>query len=293
MILGGDGTPPTVDQLFAIDDRLAEKGVPVFRRPSEAARMWSEETGDLAIALKQESWFRDAFAKMHPSVPFEADAFLTLCVSARGVSYALKPPMGYGRIRVVPLSYVAVTEQEKGRLFHAHPGAFWEMQWQAVDGIDLFMARMNYHPERLAANMMTTAINQLTASARQLIACEIDSSVPQGMAMATELAGKSILAFLGVPTQQLRQLGHDLPRIFSRLATEAASPIDSEVISVAATLPRYVDVRYDAPSMNILDAQDIYRRTLFVIADALRRINHDQLYWKLVQDSSLPPRSWR
>ena len=293
MIIGGDGPPPSLDELLEIDDSLAEAGVAALRRPIEAAKVWGDRCGDLMIALKQEPWFRAAYQKIHPSVPFDSEAFLTLCVSARAVSYFLKPPMGYGRVAIKPLDYVAISEPEIRRLFKRHPTSFWELQWQACDGVDLFMSHVNFHPaDQSASNMMATAINQMTASARQLVACEVDLSLPQGMAMACELAGKSVLLSTGTGQAALRTIGHDLPNLAREIASKISSPLDSLVLQVAEALPSYVAVRYDAPEIDIADAQDIFRRTLFVVADFLRRTNHYQLYWKMVQDGSVPPRVW-
>lgn len=293
MIIGGDGPPPSLAELLEIDDGLADDGVEALRRPIEAAKRWGAKSGDPMIALKQEGWFRTAYRQILPSVPFDSEAFLTLCVSARSVSYFLKPPMGYGRVAIQPLKHVTISEMERHRLFHSHPASFWEMQWQACDGVDLFMSHVNYHPQdRAASNMMVTAINQMTASARQLVACEIDLSLPQGMAMACELAGKSVLLSKGASDQKLRNIGHRLPDLAAEIASVLPSPIDSTVQELAKTLPSYVAVRYDAPAISIADAQDIFRRTLFVMADFIRRTNHDQLYWKVMKDTSVPAREW-
>ena len=292
-IIGGDGPPPTVEQLLAIDEQLADAGIPALERPFGAAKLWGEQSNDLMIALKQEGWFRDRYKELHPSVPYDGNAFLTLCVSARSISYFLKPPMAYGRVSIKPLDYITITKAEVERLWATHPEAFWELTFQGFDGVDLFMAQVNYHSTVTAVeNMLATAINQLTASARQLVAGEIDLSIPQGLAMACELAGKSVLLKEGGTQNELKAIGHDLSKLAAAVASKISSPIDTEVQKVTASLPKYVSVRYDAPAMNMVEAQDIYRRTLFVIADFLRRTNHDQLYWKMIEDNTVPQRNW-
>ena len=284
---------PSLADLSQLDSNLAEKGVPALKRPHEAAKLWGEKFGSPFFGLPHEQGFREAFEKLHPSVPFGSDAFLTLCVSARSISYFLKPPIVLGRIRIEPLQFVSITEMERNRIRQDHPAAFWEMVWQASDGIDLFMAQMNYQPQHSdAQNMMATAVNQLTASARQLVACEVDLSLPQGIVLACELAGKSILRYTGVSEKELRDVGHDLVLLSEKIAENIKSPVDEEVLAVAKSMPKYVQVRYDAPKMNIADAQDIFRRGMFLIADFIRRTNHDCIYWKMINDKNILAREW-
>lgn len=291
MIIGGDGPDPELHDIIRLDDLLADDGIPVFQRPFQAAKLWGKEQGDQMLALMKEGIFRDAYRQLHPSVPFDSDSFLTLCVSARAVSYIIRPPMAYGRGVIKPFDHTTISEQEMVRLWQNHPEDFWELQWQGLDAIDLFMARMNFHPKSHSArNMMETAINQLTASARQLVACEIDSSIPQGMIMACELAGKAVLLHVGGDEKALKHIGHNIVILHSAIAQHLRSPIDATISDVISTLPNYVEVRYDAPRMNIIDAQNIFRKAMFIIADLMRRTNHDQAYWRAVIDPSIPSR---
>jgi len=292
-IIGGDGPPPSPEQFLAIDEQLADDGIPALERPFQAAKIWGEQSGDIMTALKQEGWFRERYRELHPSVPYDGSAFLTLCVSARSISYFLKPPMGYGRVAIKPLDYITITKPEVERLWATHPSAFWELTFQGFDGVDLFMAQVNYHSKiKAVENMLATAVIQLTASARQLVAGEIDLSIPQGLAMACELVGKSVLLKEGATQKEIKALGHDLTELAKAVADRLSSPVDDQVQMVAETLPKYVAVRYDAPALNMAQAQDVYRRTLFVVADFLRRTNHDQLYWKIIDDKTVPKRNW-
>lgn len=292
-IIGGDGPLPTPEQFLSMDEELADEGVPSLERPLSAAKLWSERSGDKMAVLTQEGWFRERYKELHRSVPYDGSAFLTLCVSARSISYFLKPPMVFGRGMIKPIDYVTITPQEIKRLWQTHPSSFWELSFQGFDGVDLFMAQVNYHSGiRAVGNMLATAVNQLSASARQLVAGEIDLSIPQGLAMACELVGKSVLLKEGADQKELKAIGHDLASLSQAIAERIPSPLDNQVQLVAASLPKYVEVRYEAPSLNMAQAQDIYRRTLFVAADFLRRTNHDQLYWNVVSDCAVPQRDW-
>jgi hypothetical protein len=284
---------PAAEEFVELDDQLATQGVPIFSRPFAAAKLWAEKTGNILLALENERAFQDAYRQLYPSVDFAADSFLTLAASSRGISYCLKPPLGYGRVAISPIAHVTISEGELHRLYSRHPGAFWELQWQACDGVDLFMALVNFHPrEERAKNMMTTAVNQLTASSRQLIASEIDASLPQGVAMSVELAGKSVLASIGVAEQELRTLGHDLPALATSIAAKLTSPCDGTIADVIGKLPKYVEVRYDAPVLTIVEAQHIFAYGMFVVADFLRRTNHDQMYWKILDEGEAPDRTF-
>lgn len=280
---------PTIEELARLDDKLADSGSAIFERPFEAARLW----GDWEGALNNESWFQEAYSRLYPSVDFSLQSFLTLAVSARGISYFVRPPLGYGRVLMKPIQYVGITEPEVRRLYQAHETAFWELQWQATDATDLFMAYTNFHPsDTRARNLMRTALNQLTASSRQLVASELDASIPQGMAMAVELAGKSVLASRGSAPRDERRLAHDLVAIHDAVAAAVESPADRAVEAAISRLPAYVEVRYEAPVLTILEAQHLFADALFVISDFLRRTNHDQLYWQLMRDESVPERTF-
>lgn len=292
MIIGGEGPDPLPEDVIEIDDKLADLGVPVLQRPREAARMWADMHGNIMLLLTKEEVFGRAYRQLHPSVPFDSASFLTLCVSARGVSYTIRPPIVFGEGSINPVKCTSITEQEITRLWHRHPSDFWELHWQSLDAIDLFMALMNFHPKSAAArNMMRTAVNQLTASSRQLVACEIDSSIPQGVVMACELAGKAVLLHVGADEKLLRSCGHNLSALVTEVSRRAESPMDMIVAEVVLSLPPYVSARYDAPEMTMLDAQNLFRRAMFVTADLLRRTNHDQVYWRSVIDPSIPSRS--
>lgn len=296
MILEPDIPDLSSKEIVEIDDELADAGVPVLRRPIEAAKLWGERHGGAPLGLPKERIFRQAYRELHPSVPFDSESFLTLCVSARAVSYFIKPPLAYGRVGIQPIKHTDITENELARLYHQHPTAFWELYWQAFDAIDLFMALMNFHPTDVAAqNMMETAVNQMTASARQLVACEFDSSLPQGMALSCELAGKAVLLRCGADATKLRTIGHDIPKLIDEIRATGrlpSSPVEAQVSRVAAEMPKYVSVRYSSPTMSMLGAQDLFRKSMFLIADLLRQTNHDQGYWRKLSDGDMPERSF-
>ena len=48
MIIGSQIPDPAPDDIIRIDDQLAEKGIPVLRRPLEATKIWGEEHGGVA-----------------------------------------------------------------------------------------------------------------------------------------------------------------------------------------------------------------------------------------------------
>lgn len=295
-MIGPEAPNPTVRDILDIDDRLADQGVPVFRRPLEASKIWGERHGGLSFGLTKEGLFREAYRNLHPSVPFDSDSFLTLCVSARGVSYFIKPPMAFGRVAIRPMEHTQISKEELSRLFHRHSSDFYELQWQGFDAIDLFMALVNFHPnDQTARNMIGTAINQMTASARQLVACEIDASLPQGMALACELAGKSVFLHCDGDPKKLKKIGHDMPMLIKEIRKTKrlpASPVQDQIDAIASEMPRYVEVRYSSPPMTICDAQDLFRKSMFLIADLLRQTNYDQGYWHKLRDGDMPSRSF-
>ena len=116
MIIGGEGPDPSIADVLRLDNRLADEGVPVLKRPLRAAKIWSDENSNLMLGLTKEGIFREAYRELHPSVPFDSASFLTLCVSARGVSYIIRPPMGYGTVAIKFQDHIDITDQEMARV---------------------------------------------------------------------------------------------------------------------------------------------------------------------------------
>jgi hypothetical protein len=286
---------PSRNQLRRLDEELADLGVAAFNRPHEAAMLWATRSGaDFLSVLRENEWFEQKFSELHPSVDYTQKPFVTLCVSARSVSYFADPPIVLGTTAVSPIRAVKITEAELSRLHRRHPTDFWELHFQATDAIDLFLADMDFHSQIVRArNMLTTGMHQLGASARQLVAGEIDASLPQGMCLAVELIGKAVAIDAAQGHIDERStFGHNLPCLFDHICNVLSGPNNTEVEMALRHIPRYEDVRYDAPTMAFRDAQNVYRAALFLCAEAMRRTRQDQLYWKLLEDDQMPKRVW-
>ena len=285
---------PNTEDVRLLDEEMAQKGVPVRRRPELAVGHWMRlgkpMPTDFVVAAKG---LRQAFEALHPSVDFSNQPFAVLAASARSVAYEVNPPIVFGSMPVSPIQSVKITQAELQRIHQADPTAFWELYYQAADAIDLFHSEMDFHPqEPEAAKMLSVGFSQLQASARQMIGSSTDGSLEQAMALAAELVVKAVLREKGVPLARLQALGHSVPKLVAELATLLPGPLDAELAQVAATLPPYVASRYSPSDLGPAEAQDVYRRALFVCGEALRRTRHDQLYSKLVADPGVPPRKW-
>lgn len=286
---------PNGAQLRELDDLLAAEGIPADRRPDEAMQRWLERHPEfISEYLHAHEWFRDQFAALHPSVNFKNKSFAYLCVSARGISYELKPPIVFGQAAIDPLKFVQIRKEEVERIFRTSPDEFWELYYQAADGIDLFMASMDFHPKNSeAAQMLSVGKDQLQASARQLVACDAEMALPQGCCLSAEMICKAVLLENGVPVERLKnEFGHKLPALFSELVRLLSGPNDKDVLHVAGKMPRYTDVRFKPPSLNMREKQGLYSKTMFLCAETLRRTRHDQLYYKVLSDPSVPARGW-
>jgi hypothetical protein len=167
------------------------------------------------------------------------------------------------------------------------------LYYQAADGIDLFMGDMDFHPNEVeAGKMLSVGTSQLEASARQLVASSQDASLSQACCLAAELILKAVLLENGMTEPEIISLGHNIPKLCAAVAKRLSGPNDAEFFSVAGNMPKYVAVRYSPPTLTIKESQELYRRTLFICAESLRRTRHDQLYYKMVADPTVPARSW-
>lgn len=285
---------PSDNDLKDIDEALAADGVPVAARPDKAMLNWLKSQPDGICDLAAEArWFTTKFAEMHPSIDFNPKPFVFLAASARGIAYGLHPPIVYGQGSLDPIRSVKISGPELERIWKGDPTAFWELYFQAADGIDLFLSDLDFHPTNAeAAKMLAVGTNQLEASARQLVAGASDASLSQACCLSCEMVLKAVLRERGVAEARVRNLSHRIQDLAAELVSVLPSPNDQEFLAVASSMPSYVSVRYDPPDHSVQDAHDLYRRALFVCAEALRRTRHDQIYYKMIDDPAIPPRVW-
>ncbi len=268
------GQLPTEAQLIAIDHTLATEGVSIIDRPDKAMFHWATEIGsfpgdDLGEISR---WFTDQFAKLHPSVDFTNRPFALMCVSALGIAYQLDPPMIVGTVAIDPLAYVKITPQELGRLAERDPALPMELRLQAADGIEFFMNNLSILGASPAAlGMLRVGYSHLEAGARQILAGAGDSSMPHAMATAVEVVTKSMLTCVGLSDAELFKIGHRLDKAAETLAAQRPAVNDQTYIAVARSIPQLVASRYGGTQLNLLATHDLYRRAMFLCAEALRR----------------------
>ena len=152
---------------------------------------------------------------------------------------------------------------------------------------------LNFHADAPAAlSMVAVGCDHLEASARHLVAGATDASLAHAMCAAVETVTKGVLASLGTNETELRNLGHVIEKACTELARRSPGPNDAEYLTVSRTMPALVTSRYEPKQMNALEASDLYRRALFLCAEALRRTNHDSLYRQFEADPQVPMRKW-
>jgi hypothetical protein len=285
---------PTDAEIEELDDRFSTEGVPVLNWPTMAMSEWMSKNGAFPenFAASAE-WFRNKFAALHPSVDFSNQPFAFLSVSARSISYQMKPPMVFGHRSINPIDHLAIQQNELERIFNKDPTSFWEMYYQAADCIDLFAGSENFHPTVPAARgILSVGFSHLEAIARQLVAGRVDASTSHAVCAAVETISKAVLTEQGQKDKQLRDLGHNIGKICKAITKEFAGPNDSEYLMVADTMPELVKSRHHPTALNMMETQNLYRKALFLSAEALRRTGHDPLYYKVDRDSTIPRRKW-
>jgi hypothetical protein len=286
---------PEPDELKAVDRRLSIDGVSIVERPTKAMLEWLATPpfydGPIDF-VSLGRWFDQAWKNLHPSVPFSDRPFMYLAVSALGVSYRCDPPVVFGGPLVDPMALIKFTPAESHNIHTCEPSAWWELHRQAVDCLDLWLNRWDFTGNAAACNRVSVACAQLEASARQLVACSHDPALPQGVALIAEMAIKAGLASLGLADSELKAFGHHLEKAARRLNELSPHPPSAELEAVAASLPRYSDVRYDPPPWGVPTAQDFYRRALFVASEAMRQVGSHRIAEQARYNPVIPKRHW-
>lgn len=153
---------PTPIEILEIDRKLAALGVPVTERANQALLEWirtppfSDQPTPLSPVGR---WFEKTWRELHPSVVQQDRPFMYLAVSALGVSYRCDPPIVFGAPNIDVMKLVRITPTESQRIFQDSPRAWWEMYYQALDAIDLWLNRMDLLPGQYPG--LSVAFSQL------------------------------------------------------------------------------------------------------------------------------------
>ncbi|QSF52984.1 hypothetical protein [Brevundimonas fontaquae] len=285
---------PSPSEIVRMDDDLASKGVPIHQRATQAHLKWMSTPPfvDGVVDFAAEGrWFDDQWKELHPSAIVEAEPFMFLAVSARGVSYRYDPPMIFGAPTINPMDFIKFTAAESERLFKKDPKAWWELYYQAIDCLDLFLNRLDLPTNSaLAIRLKMVACGQLEATARQMVASAHDASLPQATSLIAEMAIKAALACKGLDDRAIEKFGHHLRKSATKLNELCPSVLDNEFLEAASSLDGYVQSRYDPPMLKPEEAQARYGRALFVASEALRRVGHHRLGHRFATDPATPKR---
>lgn len=282
---------PTENEIIALDDELAARGVPVDDRANQALQRWLKRTHWSSDFIPIAKHFDERFAALHPSVKMEGRPFMFLCASTRGISYEYHPPIVFGQTMLNPIDPLQISRGELERIWKTEPAAYWDLFYQCCDCFDLFSAHLdNVIVDSDGLGFAAAAKDQLQASARQLVAMASDTSLTQACSLASELTGKAVLKQLGFG--DVKPLGHDVKAIYAELVRLVPALTDAEMVAATARIPDYVKVRYSPPALSTKEAQALFAATLFLCSDAFRRISRQSMYFTAVQDSAVPDRQW-
>jgi hypothetical protein len=284
---------PKPVEILELDRKLAAQGVPVTERANKALLEWirtpplsDQPTPLIPIAR----WFEKTWRELHPSVVQLDRPFMYLAVSALGVSYRCDPPIVFGTASIDIMKLVHITPAESQRIFRESPRAGWEMYYQALDAVDLWLNRMDLPPKQYAG--LSVAFSQLEASARQLVACSPDSSLPQSVALIAELSIKGALFAAGFKTRELEKLGHNVILAATKLCEISKLGSNSDLLQAAASVPPYVASRYSPPPWEMSVAQNHYRTVLYIASEALRRSGEHRMGHAARHRRDIPARPW-
>jgi hypothetical protein len=213
-----------------------------------------------------------------------------LAVSALGVSYRCDPPIVFGAPNIDVMKLVRITPTESQRIFQDSPRAWWEMYYQALDAIDLWLNRMDLLPGQYPG--LSVAFSQLEASARQLVACSPDSSLPQSVALITELSIKGALFSAGFKMRDLEKLGHNVKLAAAKLCEISKLGNNSDFLQAVASIPPYIESRYSPPPWEMPMAQQHYKTVLYIASEALRRSGEHRMGHAARHRLDIPARPW-
>lgn len=292
-------TQPTPQELLVLDERLAEEGVAIQARPHSAATLWASQNGKgLQEAISQWRWFNQAYAALHPSVSF-GDNEQALCVTARGVAYRFSIPFIFGHYPLDPLEFVIIGSFELDRIKKDHPESYFSLIYQSADIFDLFtMDRVRIDGNQNSSEMMAVGTSLLRDTARALVAgaTGAHAGLAHTMCVAVETITKSALIALGVETtSSVSKYGHSFQRMCKALQESCPAVNDEEYLLASGGMPNLVQTRYGGGRRTTADEHKLFRRALFLSAEAMRRtsVNLNNLFYRDLREMpAYPPRRW-
>lgn len=278
--MSDDYQRPTPSEIWMLDKKYAEEGVPFCERPSRAVM-------DLVARGFVAGWgvpgdsVVDSIERLYKKlVPEVGDTW-----PREGIGIAAS--VDQVRKMVVPVMYGEFRPTSAGALGFdgGKDWMFWCRKDEAIAAeseysfIDLYdftcgINSIKFQSHSMPQNLWRQAASNLEVIADSLVNCYRTNFILQPICMLAELSMKGALLKLGVKDEDLRfKFGHKLLELARELSRLAPHHEDAFFMGACASFPDYVKSRYDESALNRLQIVRLALKAQFVAASSLRRVS--------------------
>lgn len=284
-----------IDKNFILitDRELISLNVPLHARPFNVAIKWMQTKNISMNVFEPEIWepLMLIYKEQYPSGNFSFPNMQIGCVGFRDRAYLAKVNIGFGLFQIEPLKCIDISNKELDVIWEQEPRKVWQAVYSVADLWDFTYGISDLGGQNNDADQLwSNAQSAIDCSAHTLFSGHhIDSSI-QSACLASELAMKGALAFLGWQEKERRSLNHNLPKLAEAIISCRPTKADNRLRMACSSFPDYVKTRYENHGLTKVQLIELAMRSQFIAAEVLRRISKRNLAGEIETEASSPIR---
>jgi len=191
----------------------------------------------------------------------------------RGIVAKVEVPLIFGQIDIDPFELSDLSESQKGWIksrdndLNAYLETF-------VDLLDFSASIVTLHgfkrPPEKSHTYLTLAKFQMQAAAATLVEAFDTRGAVQSAILGSELVLKAALMGAGTADDQLKTIGHRIPKAAGLVADKYKNFDRNKVLARAEVFPKYVDNRYSAEQPSLQRTGEIVMASQFICGEVAR-----------------------
>ncbi len=269
-------------EIWALDKKYAENGVPFHARPLRAAIELAG--GDFSIGSSfvgasnlKSKMIMNTYKALVPEVE----------ITWPGAGTGMVAVVDQVKKIVVPVVHGTCTIMAHQAFGFDDERAWWQWcrgdesiasatQYAFIDALDFSFGMESLKSSVLTPEMVLwhQAASNIEVVVDSLLNCYRTNSILQPVCMAAELSMKGSLRRLGVSEADLiKKFGHNHLKLAEGLADLSPHHEDTQLMDAAKQFPDYVASRYADAGMTRLQIIDLALKSQFVAASSLRRVS--------------------
>ena len=272
----------TENEIYKIDEKLAQKGIPFHARPFHAAQLFLEK--GFSLDLNQNSLYQDiikAYTDLIPEVNFTWHGMGTGLIASVDRVKKVTIAVAFGSPQISLYQGLGFsTENELSKWCRRDDKIITKSLFAFSDMYDLVYGINDLDSvENKSITFWKIAISHLNLIADNLMSSyEVNSAILQSICLVAELSIKGTLLHLGIPEPDLKnKYRHNLYKLANKMCSEKPYKDDQLLLNLISKFPKLVESRYDETTFTRLKIISLALNAQFIAASAIRRISDQDL----------------